>query len=149
MKRIIIISIIAVIGGLFAMAQNNPVNNQTPTTRDHRNFIVDDHFLNTTMNYDEENGEIVVTGLGQNECYQVNVVKVAAPQTLLLTDFVSADHNIIDVSMLTNDNYIAQMKDPVFGRTVVSCRFSVTGDIPHQMDGGIVGKDQQINNFEK
>lgn len=150
MKRIIIISIIAAIGGLAAMAQNNPVNNQTPTTRDHRNFIVDEHYLNITMTYDDENGEIVVTGLGETESYQVNVVKAATPQVIIIMDYVSADDNHIDVSMLDNGIYIAQLKDPVSGRTAVSCRFSVSNGIPQSLiDGVFSGKDLIFNNFEK
>ena len=149
MKRIIIISIIAAIGGLAAMAQNNPVNNQTPTTMDHRNYIVDEHYLNITMSYDDENGEIVVMGLGETESYQVNVVKAATPQVIVIMDYVSADNNHIDVSMLDNGTYIAQLKDPVSGRTAVSCRFSVANGIPQSLvDGGFSGKDILFN-FEK
>ena len=150
MKRIIIISIIAVIGGLSAMAQNNPVNNQTPTTKDHRNFIVDDQYLNITMFYNEENGEIVVNGLGESEGYLVNVVKALNTQSIVITDFVSADNNTIDVSMLANAMYIAQLKDPISGRTAVMCRFTVDNGFPQsQMGGGISGKSDLITNLKK
>ena len=127
------------------MAQNNPVNNQTPTTRDHRNFIVDGRYTNIAMSFDEENGEIVVSGLGENEGYIVNIAATFAPQTTLVSDYVNANDNHVDVSTLAAGIYNANLIEPILGRTVLSYRFTVAGGFPGmQWDSGLSGLTKNL-----
>ena len=148
MKRILIIAIIATIGGFAAMAQNNPVNNQTPTTRDHRNFIVDNPVLtNIQLLFDDLNGAIVVMGLGEAEMYQATVVLESSPQTILISDFVDTANNIIDVSGLTNGVYIAKLLDPINAKPIIVCRFAVNDGVPEPQRN--LGKMQITTNLEK
>ena len=127
------------------MAQNNPVNNQTPTTRDHRNFIVDSRYTNITMLYDEENGEIVVSGLGENEGLMVNIAPTFAPQSTLIRDYVDASDNHVDVSTLTSGIYTANLIEPILGRKILSYRFTVAGGFPEvQWDSGLSGLTKDL-----
>ena len=130
------------------MAQNNPVNNQTPTNRDHRNQVVDGAVsTNIQLSFDDVNGVIVVMGLGENESYQATVALATSPQMVLISEFVDADNNCIDVSMLTDGVYIAKLMDPIMGRAVIMCRFTVTNGIPEpQRD---MGKMQNTTILEK
>ena len=148
MKRILIIAIIATIGGFSVMAQNNPVNNQTPTNRDHRNLIVDGTMsTNIQLSFDDVNGVIVVLGLGENESYQATVASTATPQMILISEFVDAGNNIIDVSTLPDGVYFAKLIDPIMGKAVITCKFTVINGIPEpQRD---LGKMQNTTILEK
>ena len=129
------------------MAQNNPVNNQTPTTRDHRNFIVDGCYTNISMTYDEENGEIVLSGIGANDGFIVNIAATYAPQSILISDYVDANDTHVDVSTLTAGTYNAYLIQPILGRTILCCRFIVAGGFPGiQWDSGLSGLTKDLTN---
>lgn len=139
MKRFLIIAIIATIGGFSVMAQNNPVNNQTPTTKEHRNFIVDNFVQsNLVITFDETNMHLVVDGLGESESYIASVVAAASPQLVLISDVVDAANNIVDVSMLEDGTYIFTLTDTIFGRQVGRCTFVIMSGVPGGIQPGLI-----------
>jgi hypothetical protein len=140
MKRFLIIAIIATIGGFSVMAQNNPVNNQTPTTKEHRNFIVDNGVqTDLVISFDETNVHLVVEGLGESESYIASVVPAGSPQMVVIEDIVNAADNIVDVSMLNDGTYIITLTDPVFGSQACRCTFVIASGLPGHQPAWNVG----------
>ena len=136
MKRILIIAIIATIGGLSAMAQNNPVNNQTPTSREHRNFVVDNgHQYNLAITLDEVNAQLVVEGIGMSESFMATVAAAASPQVVLISTIVDATDNTVDVSMLDDGTYTITLMEPLLGRTACTRTFVIAGGLPSTQQG--------------
>ena len=151
MKRFLIIAIIATIGGFTVMAQNNPVNNQTPTTKEHRNFIVDNGVqTNLTISFDETNVHLVVEGLGESESYVASVVPMGSSM-VIIQDIVNAADNIVDVSMLDDGTYIITLTDPIFGRQACSCTFVIVSGLPAPQPAWNVGplNQRDFSNIKK
>ena len=105
MKRFILITILAILGGMSAMAQNNPLSNHTSGGGDHnfnggsRGFVRAGFMLT----YNSTDQLITVNGLQEYVNYTVLIVSMTTQQEW--TDVVTREANVIGVSYLEEGKY--------------------------------------------
>ena len=107
MKRFFIITILATICGMTAMAQNRPDVTQQTTGGNHEEiptFFV----ANPVLTYDAADQVIIVNGV--SEYYDVEV-KIAGTVAVIFTTTVEGDMGVIDVASLGNNVYIITLTD--------------------------------------
>ena len=107
MKRIFIITILATICGMTAMAQDRPDVTQQTTGGNH-NDIPTFSVARPSLTYNAADHEIIVNGMA--EYYSVEV-KIASNLAVVFTTTVEGDMGVIDVSALANDVYIITLTD--------------------------------------
>ena len=105
MKRLIIITILALSCGLTTWAQNNPVSNHTCGGGDHDviGVITNVVMPGVSLTYDEGTQTVIVNGLTDNVTYSVTIVSITTLEEWY--DAVSSFDNVIDVSFLEEAKY--------------------------------------------
>ena len=101
MKRFIIISILATICGMTAMAQNRPDVIQQ-TNGDNHHYVPTTSAARPVLDYDAEAQEITVCGLSE---YYIVEVALASNYAVVYSATVSGDMGVINVESLTSDVY--------------------------------------------
>ena len=105
MKRIYIITILAAICGLTAMAQNRPDIAHQNTGRDRIEFGF--YADQPTLVYDDVNNEIAVYG-NESEFYDVIIMSASSQQVVLVT-VIDGTYDIIDASIMSNGTYTIEL----------------------------------------
>lgn len=103
MKRVYIITILAVICGMTAMAQNRPDNAHQTNGKDRieNRFFADQ----PTLVYDNETNQIIVYG---NDSEFYDVVITSAEQVVLIT-IINGEYDIIDASCMSSGTYVVSL----------------------------------------
>ena len=105
MKRIYIITILAAICGLTAMAQNRPDIAHQNTGRDRIEFGF--YADQPTLVYDDVNNEIAVYG-NESEFYDVIIMSASSQQVVLVT-VIDGTYDIIDASIMSSGTYTIEL----------------------------------------
>ena len=105
MKRIYIITILAAICGLTAMAQNRPDIAHQNTGRDRIEFGF--YADQPTLVYDDVNNEIAVYG-NESEFYDVIIMSASSQQVVLVT-VIDGTYDIIDASIMSSGAYTIEL----------------------------------------
>lgn len=134
MKKIFIISILIVICGMTAMAQNNPVTNHTSGGNDRKEIIGFDP-LGYSVWYDSSSEEIVIGGLQEDISYLLMIAPARTPEVTLIAETIDGINNRVNVSMLDE------------GRYFVDVRFAVTGGVAFTRFVNIGGSSGFPNGF--
>ena len=103
MKRFYIITILAVICGLTAMAQNRPDNAHQTNGKDRieNKFFAD----RPSLVYDNVTNQIIVEG---NDSEYYDVVITSAEQ-VVFTTVINGEYDIIDASFMTTGTYVVSL----------------------------------------
>ena len=108
MKRLTILTILAVICGMFAMAQDKSVvTHQTTGSRD-RHEIFSNLEMTPQLEYDAGEKEIYVT-CGDGICYDVVIATQEGQQTVFMTT-VCGPYDSFSVAMLATRKYTISLK---------------------------------------
>lgn len=105
MKRIYIITILAAICGLTAMAQNRPDIAHQNTGRDRIEFGF--YADQPTLVYDDVTNEIAVYG-NESEFYDVIIMSASSQQVVLVT-VIDGTYDIIDASIMSSGAYTIEL----------------------------------------
>ena len=107
MRRLIIITILATICGMTAMAQDRPDITRQTTGGNHGG-VGSYNLAMPVLTYDAVSHEIIVNG--NAEQYNVEVT-IASNHALVLSMVVEGDMGVIDAAILTNDVYNIALTD--------------------------------------
>ena len=107
MKRFFIITILATICGMTAMAQNRPDVTQQTTGGNH-DMVPTFSAARPNLTYNAADQVIIVNGM--SEYYNVEV-KLTGTNVVIFTTTVEGDMGVIDVASLGNNVYIITLTD--------------------------------------
>ena len=107
MKRFFIITILATMCGMTAMAQNRPDVTQQTTGGNH-DWVPTFSVARPNLTYNAADQVIIVNG--SSEYYNVEVT-IAGSNTVMFTTTVEGDMGVIDVASLGNNVYVIALTD--------------------------------------
>ena len=141
MKRLFIITILALSCGLTTWAQNNPVSNHTCSGGDHDVIGVVNGFVmpGISLSYDDDAQMITVNGITDNATYVVSIVSITTLEEWY--DEVSSYDNVIDVSFLDEAKYRITLQS--YEGTTYTFVVNIGGNSTTVFDGSLTPKGGQ------